>query len=176
MADANANADAAMKAADAASKDAAAAAADASAEPASDWSYSEEKDQLRNKSVQYAEISSDNEVEFGFPYGGGSRLTMTIRKSPQYGQDVIFKISSGQFVCGVESCSGAISFDGKSEKLSLSEPADYSSDALFAAYGEAIIQKLKSSKKTIVELPFYQEGNRQFVFNTKGFVWPPKPH
>ena len=145
-------------------------------EQESAWAYYERKDELRNKTEQYARVVSENKVDFNFPYGGGSRLTMTVRKSPKYGQDVIFEISKGQFVCGLYNCKGAISFDGAAESLTLSTPADHSSDVLFATYHGAIIRKLKGSDKTIVELPFYQEGNRQFIFETRGFTWPPKPN
>jgi hypothetical protein len=56
----------------------------------------------------------------------------------------------------------------------LNEPEDHSSDTLFAANASSIIAKLKKSDRVIVELPFFQEGNRQFTFQTKGLVWPPK--
>lgn len=149
-------------------------AAPADAAPASNWTYFDNKDEVRNKTDHFAAVTSDNSVEFDFPYGGGSTLTMTVRKSAAHGEDVYFRISSGQFVCGIEECRGAISFDGKSESLSLSEPDDNSSDVLFATYGAGIIGKLKAAKRTVVELPFYQEGDRQFVFQTKGLIWPPK--
>jgi len=138
------------------------------------WRYSSRADELRGKTEHYAELVSENEARFDFPYNGGSTLRMTIRKSPQHGTDVIFRISKGQYVCGIYDCKGAISFDGKSEGLTLATPSDHSSDVLFAKYGEAIIRKLKSSDKTIVELPFYQEGNRQFTFDTKNLKWPPE--
>lgn len=138
------------------------------------WSYSESKDELRGKTTYHARVVSDNSVQFDFPYNGGARLTMTVRKSPQYGSDVIFRISKGQYTCGLYNCKGAISFDGRSEALTLTTPADHSSDVLFATYGDAIIRKLKNSDRTIVELPFYQEGNRQFVFDTTNLEWPPE--
>ena len=142
-------------------------------EQQSAWSYSTDEDQVRGKKVYYASVDSDNEVEFDFPYAGGSTLTMTVRKHPQYGQDVVFRISKGQFVCGVESCSGTINYGKGPEHLSLAEPGDYDSETLFASNGPAVINKLKSADKVIVELPFYQEGDRQFTFETKGLKWPP---
>lgn len=139
-----------------------------------DWVYSQRQDELRGRTEYYADVVSENSVSFDFPYSGGSTLRITIRKSPQYGEDVIFRISNGQFVCGVYDCNGAISFDGNSERLTLATPSDHSSDVLFAKYGSAIIRKLKSSDRTVVELPFYQEGNRQFTFATTNLEWPPK--
>jgi hypothetical protein len=138
------------------------------------WTYYNRRDELRGRPEYFAEVISSNEERFDFPYEGGSRLRMTIRQSSQHGQDLIFRISSGQFVCGVYNCDGAISFDGAVEKLTLSSPADHSSDVLFATYDQALVRKLKSSDRTIVELPFYQAGNRQFVFDTRGLEWPPE--
>lgn len=142
--------------------------------PASEWSVSTEQDEMRGKTVHYAAVSSENEAYFDFPYNGGSRLTMTVRKHPKYGDDVVFQISKGQFVCGVDSCSGTINYGKGPERISLNEPADYDSETLFAASGQSVIKKLKSADKVIVELPFYQEGNQQFTFKTHGLVWPPK--
>jgi hypothetical protein len=55
--------------------------------------------------------------------------------------------------------------------LSLVGPADYSSNIVFAKHGRAILRKLTGSQRVIIELPFYQEGNRQFTFNTRGLEW-----
>ena len=141
--------------------------------PRSSWSYSKETDQLRGTSKVFASIVSDNAVEFEFPYGGGSHLTTTVRRD-HHGNNIIFRISSGQFTCGIESCSGAIRLDGTKQRLLLVPPADGSSDALFAEGEAGLIAKLKKAKHIIVELPFYQSGNRQFDFTTAiPLHWPP---
>jgi Uncharacterised protein family UPF0547 len=170
--DMNATADTATANADAA-LNAAAAEDSRAAEAGTGWSYSTSHDEVRGKTIYYANVDSDNQVEFDAPYSGGSTLTMTVRKHPQYGQDVIFRISDGQFVCGVESCSGTVNYGHGPERVSLTESADYDSKTLFASSGPSIINKLKNANKVIVELPFYQEGNRQFTFSTKGLKWPP---
>lgn len=146
----------------------------AAQESTPDWSVSTEQDEMRGKSVHYAAVTSDNEAHFDFPYNGGSRLTMTVRRHPRYGDDVVFQISKGQFVCGIDSCSGTINYGNGSERISLNESADYDSETLFAASASGVIRKLKGAEKVIVELPFYQEGNRQFTFKTRGLEWPPK--
>jgi len=167
-------ANAAIANADAALANAAAATEAQPASATSSWSYDTSRDEVRGKTIYYASVESENEVEFDFPYSGGSKLTMTVRKHPQFGQDVIFRISDGQFVCGVEGCSGTINFGKGPERISLDTPSDYDSKSLFASSGPSIISKLRAADRVVVELPFYQEGNRQFTFNTKGFVWPPK--
>ncbi|MBX7458310.1 hypothetical protein K3152_08640 [Qipengyuania sp. 1NDH17] len=148
-----------------------AAAAVSEPEPRSDWSVSEQKDELRGTTDRFAEVTSNNSVRFDFPYCCDSRLRMTVRKTQQYGEDVIFQISDGQIVCRIRDCAGMISIDGKPERLSLNRSADGDSTVVFAQYPAAIIRKLKSSEKVIVELPFYREGNRQFKFDTAGLEW-----
>lgn len=135
------------------------------------WYYDESRDELRNATIYRASLPSNNKAYFGFPYSGGSQLDITVRKHPKYGTDVIFQISSGQFACGVYDCRGTISFDGKAEGLTLSQPETYEPTALFATYGSAILRKIKTSERVVVELPFYQEGRQQFVFDTSGLEW-----
>jgi hypothetical protein len=141
----------------------------------SGWDYTDTFDQVRDATIYHASVDSQNSVDFQPPYEGGSILTMTVRKHPAYGDDVIFKISKGQFVCHSEDCTGTINFGSGPQPLSLSEPDDNSSDTLFAADSNQLIDQLKKSKKVIIELPFYEEGYRQFEFETKKtLVWPPK--
>jgi hypothetical protein len=64
--------------------------------------------------------------------------------------------------------------DGAMRRLTLVGASDGSANVLFARGGAGIIKALKSGKKIIVEVPFYQSGNQQFTFTTaKGLVWPP---
>jgi hypothetical protein len=150
-----------------------AAAASTDADAGSSWTYSSDKDAVRNTTNDYASITSDNKVEFEFPYNGGSTLTMSIRHDYS-GDNVIFEISKGQFVCGVETCSGEMNVDGAMRRLTLVGASDGSANVLFVRGGAGVIKALKSGKKIIVEVPFYQSGNRQFTFTTtKGLVWPP---
>lgn len=138
------------------------------------WDYITAFDQVRGAAIYKASLYSENSAYFDAPYQGGSTLTMTVRKHPEYGDDVIFKISKGQFVCGVEACSGTINFGSGPQTIALSQPTDNSSDTLFLSSADTVIDQLKKAKRVIVELPFYQEGNRQFTFETKGLlIWPP---
>lgn len=150
--------------------------ADATSDPGaasrSNWKYHERTDELRGSTDHFARIDSENEVHFEWPYSGGSRLVITVRETAAYGSDVIFHITDGQFTCGVYDCAGMISFDGAPERLTLSTPADHDSQTLFATYDQAILRKLRNADSVVVELPFYQEGNRQFTFETAGLEWP----
>lgn len=141
---------------------------------ASAWSYSEQKDEVRGKIIYFANATSLNSVDFDFPYGGGSTLRLTVRRHPEWGEDVIVEISSGQFVCGLYDCKGKINYGSGPQSITLNTPEDHDSNTLFIKGARSVIDRLRKSEKVVIELPFYQEGNRQFTFDTKGFVWPPK--
>ena len=42
---------------------------------------------------------------------------------------------------------------------------------IFINSTKAIISKLKTSKKIIIEAEFFNEGNRQMEFDVTGFKW-----
>lgn len=139
------------------------------------WSYSSGTDDITGKPWQRAEITSDDYNRLSWPYEGNTYLTITVRKHPRFRGDVAFRVDRGQIQCSsYDGCAGAISIDGKAEKLTLAEPSDNSSDVVFAAYDAAIIRKLKGAKKVVVELPMYRNGNVSWTFSTEGLEWPPK--
>lgn len=141
-------------------------------EPTSKWRYSETVDEMRNSTAYFASINSQNTVDFDFPYAGSQPMQIQFRKSPAFGKDVIFAIERGQIVCDVYDCLGNISFDGKTERLTLARSADGTATVAFARYPDALSRKFRNSSKVVVELTFYQEGARQFIFETDGLEWP----
>lgn len=144
--------------------------------PESNWNYVSRTDELRGKTIRNAMIISENSANFDFPYAGSNHLHMHIRSHPQYGTDLILQIEKGQILCHSYSdpCKGMISIDGKVEALTFGESDDNDSTVAFAVYPKPLIAKIKGSKRVIIELPFFQEGNVQFMFNTEGLEWPPK--
>lgn len=144
-------------------------------ETVSNWSYSESVDEITGKKSSSATIVSDNYKRLSWPYDGETRLTIFIRSHPRYGNDIIFQVDRGQILCSsYDGCAGMINVDGKAEKLSLNEPADHDSKVVFVRYDAAILRKLKGSKKVVVELPMYQNGNVAWTFLTEGLEWPPE--
>lgn len=137
----------------------------------SNWIYDESQDRMRGQTTYSASIRSENTVNFGFPYSGAQHMTIQLRKSPAHGNDVIFYIEQGQIMCDVYECIGTISFNGNTEQLTLVRSADNNSTVGFARYPEAIARKAKNADEIVVELTFYQEGSRQFLFNTKNLQW-----
>lgn len=141
------------------------------------WSYHFETDNMTSKKAVYALDSSTNSVDFGFPYSGGSTLLLELRRHPRMGTDAFIQVSKGQMDCSVEGCSLTVRFDdGKPQRFTGIEPEDGSIETLFVTPASRFITKLRHSKSVIIEVPFYQEGRRQFTFNTKGLHWPPNKY
>ncbi|OIT25322.1 hypothetical protein [Glaesserella parasuis] len=140
----------------------------------SQWEYEQEKDELRNSITYRADNASLNAVDFGFPYHG-SKLYLTLRKDPKYGNDVMFFIN-GQFNgCMINSCKITVKFDdGKLESYRMVGSDSGSNDTIFIENAKSVktfVDKLKKSKKLIVEASFYNYGKGQFTFDTQGLEW-----
>lgn len=141
----------------------------------SNWYYESSKDEMRNIETKYASINSINKVNFDFPYDGGSSLQIIIRQQNNSVPEVIFSISKGQFLCKSNDCGITYKFDNGSLKYyKLSKSSDNSSTALFIANSmdaSSFIAEILKSEYLIVELPFYQSGNKQFKFDVKELKW-----
>lgn len=150
--------------------------ADVPPPPPSNWSYTTSEDKVRGGKSQFAWTSSTNTVDFDFPYNGGSRLDINIRRRPSDGLTAYLTIDKGQMLCDVnDGCYAMVRFDGgKARRFSMMGPSDYSSETVFIEDAETFLNRLRKSKTAVVELEFYQAGRPQFEFNTAGLEWPPK--
>ena len=138
------------------------------------WQYETSKDEMRGITSKFATAVSTNTVDFDSPYNGGSKLILTLRKRGTE-VDVMVAVSKGQILCGIQNCETAFKFDnGAVQSITMSEPESHSSDLLFVAYDKTkikMISQLKNSKKLVIEVPFYQEGKKQFTFDVSGLEW-----
>ena len=138
------------------------------------WEYNTTKDEMRGVETKFATIVSENTVNFDFPYDGGSKLILTLRKKGNE-TDVMVTISKGQILCRIDGCEAAFKFDkGAVQSITMAEPDNHASDVLFVMYDNTeskIINSLKNSKKLVIEVPFYQEGKKQFTFDVSGLNW-----
>lgn len=156
--------------------DAAAAEADAAAghqPPGSPWTYRSTQDKVRGGTSYFADTTSTNSVNLDFPYGGGSTVDLTVRRSPAWGLDVIFTLSSGQLVCNsYRDCHATVRFDqGPAQRFNLNEPSDHSNNVVFVSADHSFLAKLKKAQKLVVELEIYEGGRPQFEFNVVGLEW-----
>lgn len=141
--------------------------------PSSPWTYRSTEDKVRGGTSYFATTTSTNSVNLDFPYNGGSTVDLTVRKSPAWGLDVIFTLSSGQLLCRTSrGCYATVRFDeGAAQRFNLNEPSDHSSDTLFISADHSFLAKLRKAKRLVVELEIYQAGRPQFVFNVAALQW-----
>lgn len=139
---------------------------------ASNWRYDSDVDKMRGNTTYYADATSLNSANFQFPYQGESHLHIILRNKGE-GNDVMFSIDKGQFHCSYDGCEISVKFDNEAIKTYTVNEADAGkNDVVFLASGEdAFIKKLKTSKKVIIEAPFFQEPRTQFDFDTAGLEW-----
>lgn len=135
------------------------------------WSYDEYADEMGRGTTNTASVFSNNEIDFGFPYGR-QRMMLMLRKHPTFGKNVILQIRSGQFLCRRDSCSVTVKFDdGKLQKFSADEAADYSSNTIFISNYSRFLGALKKSRKLLIEADFYRYSGQVFVFDINGLNW-----
>jgi hypothetical protein len=142
-------------------------------EAEANWEYSSETDKVRGSQTFFARTTSTNQVQQSAPYDGGTSMTMTVRKHPEWGTDVILTISEGQMMCpSYDGCEGMVRFDdGPAQRLAFNGPADNSSETVFVVGAKSFIAKLKKAKKVTIEKTLYQAGAPQFEFDVSGFEW-----
>lgn len=131
------------------------------------WEEKSEKDPMSDKMSYFATIESDNEEQFQFPYDGGSRLIICVRKSPKFGEDVILKITKGQLLSSEFQTNNQLNVrfdDNPAKKYRTVDPADLSPDQLFLKNAKDFIANAKKAKTIRIEVPVYQEGMRLFTY------------
>lgn len=136
------------------------------------WSYQTDTDKMSGKEAKYAESTSTNSHELKFPYQGGTKMTITLRKHPRMGTDAFVTVNKGQLDMNYDGTTIHVKFDDKKTmSFSVNGPDDGSRDTLFFENQKRFINNIKTAKHVIIEAQFYQEGNRQFEFNTDGLEW-----
>jgi hypothetical protein len=136
------------------------------------WSYTEDRDEMRDATRRFAELQSENSVDLQFPYGEQSAF-ITLRRDPQHGFDIMFRVRSGQILCHsfTDAYVNAKFDDGPIRKFSCDGSSDGTSEVAFIRDNKNFLKALRSSKKAVIEAEFYQNGRVQYVFNTRGLEW-----
>ena len=140
--------------------------------PTSPWIYTTEKDKMGDE-TKFASVMSDDILNFQFPYDGGVTSTLTVRK--KRGQtDIYFRVSEGQIMAANSYDGGTIRVKFDDEKpmtLGVSGASDHSSDIIFLDSTTKILNKLKTAKKVVLEVEFFNEGKHQIEFKVDGLEW-----
>nr|DAN76898.1 MAG TPA: type VI secretion protein [Caudoviricetes sp.] len=137
----------------------------------SNWSYSTSEDKMRGSTKYFANIASENHVDFNFPYGRSN--ANIILRSDGKSTDVIVSVDNGQFNCGFNGCKISIKMDsGHIKSYSMAMSDDGSHDVLFMNDNvKSFIQGLKIADTVMIEAPFYDFGNAQYEFKVAGLKW-----
>ncbi len=138
----------------------------------SKWSYQDTSDKMRGTKGRIASIDANEELDFDFPFNGGSTASLNLRRDRR-GQNVYLRVSKGQFLCNSFSNSSvAVRFDGGPIKqFSCSDTADGSSDTIFLNGESKFVSELKHAKHVTIEAMFFQAGAKQMSFDTAGLDW-----
>ena len=118
-----------------------------------------------------ATISSENTVNFGFPYQGAQHATLVIRNHPSYGRDVLVQIEQGQILCpSYEDCTVRVRFDeGSPERWTAAGPSDNGTTTVFLRASTRFVQRMRNANVVRIAIPVYQEGEPAFEFRVGGF-------
>ena len=134
------------------------------------WNYASREDGMSGKSWQIAWVESRNQFNFDFPYSGAQRATLTLRKHPRHGNDIIFQIEKGQILChSFSGCPIRVRFDDDAPRTyNGTGPADNSSTSVFLPSYADLSQRISRAKRVRVEVNVYQEGSIQAEFDVEG--------
>lgn len=134
------------------------------------WEYSEEIDKMTSKSTKFASIRSNESLNLDSPYDGLNYGQLVLRKKE--GLNIYVSVGKGQITGEYDDHYVMVRFDEeKAIRFSYSEPQDNSSDLIFIDNENKFLSELKKSKKVLISLPFYQNGNQILEFNTSDLKW-----
>jgi len=136
------------------------------------WRYSEETDPMTSKMKYYAQIFSTTWLSLKFPYNGGSEVDLFIRNVDDK-NELILRVSKGQFLSSYGSSSNIrIRFDNDQPiTVGYNSASDGSTDVIFIDSPDQLIKRIKKAHSFIIEVAFFQEGNKQLTFAYHDFKW-----
>ncbi len=142
--------------------------------PKTEWAYSDKVNEMDDSRTRLARIEAEEELEFSFPYGGGTKVWINLRKTNS-GTEAFLTITKdkGQFMPNtMGDRTILVRFDDKpAEKYSYTDPSDFSSETIFIRNTKKFIDNLKGAQKTIVQCEFFNEGTQTIKFDTGGLEW-----
>ena len=142
-------------------------------DPVSSWEYESDTDKMGNTSKS-ASVKSKDLIFFDSPYSGGSTARLVVRK--EGGRlDIYVTVRPSQMNLysdydGRNNIN--VRFDEDKQVVwKYNQAADNSSDILFINSEKRFLERLKKSKKVVIEILFYTQGTRQIEFITEGLKW-----
>lgn len=131
------------------------------------WNYSSDVNEMTGEKTFFAKNTSDDELDFEFPYQGENYGTLTIRNMNGK-NEVIFSITQGQIIENYIT----LRFDEeKPIKVYFSNSADGSTETVFLNSSNRIIEKLKKAKTLKLQFTAFDNGNPILTFDVSNFEW-----
>jgi hypothetical protein len=137
------------------------------------WKYKVKEDKMTDEKIYAATTEAPEKLHFGFPYAGGTTMSLDLTSFTSDGTNYIgIIINNGKFSGTPKDTSEIrIRFDKnppeKCKFLLIGDDGDMG--ALFPY--KDLIDKIKKAKKFLVELEFKNEGTHQVEFNVEGLEW-----
>lgn len=135
------------------------------------WNYRTNEDPMTGKKVLAAFVSSSNTHEFKFPYAKPQHATLTARRHPQHGNDIILSIERGQLQCtSYSGCNVMVRFgEGEPKTFRASGAADNSTETLFIEGYADFLRRMQAVDVVRIQASVYQEGSPTWSFDVSGF-------
>ena len=143
------------------------------AAPRTKWDYNESRDEMRDDVSKFATLRSENELDFEFPYNGGSGAVIGLRRNKTDGLDAYIKVDKGQFLCnGFSGTSISVKFDdGPVQQFSCTDSSSGETEYAFITNSQRFLTALKGSERVMIEAEFFQYGRGQYTFESAGLVF-----
>lgn len=140
---------------------------------ATEWRYNEVRDEMRDSITYTSTLQSENENQYSAPYDGGASLDiLLISNDGKTSNRAALALSKGQIACQRgETCEVKARFDDGSIEDLTTKIASDSNDMLAVFDSPGFVEKLRISKKVIIEVPVYREGRSQFKFSPSDLKW-----
>ncbi|HBV4666414.1 hypothetical protein ACJV1Z_09185 [Klebsiella pneumoniae] len=140
---------------------------------ATEWRYNEVRDEMRDSITYASTLQSDNENQYSAPYDSGAFLDiLLISKDGEISNRAALALSKGEVACQRdEICEVKVRFDDGSIEDLTTKIASDSNDMLAVFDSTAFVEKLRISKKVIIEIPVYRNGRSQFKFYPSDLKW-----
>lgn len=133
------------------------------------WDYRNKQDAMTDQATAWARVSSEETVEFGFPYEGKQSATLVVRHGPGRSSDVFMYLQKGQIECNGYSdygCPLRVRFDsGAPELVNGAPPDDHDSAYVFLPSPDRMIQRIAEAKTLRIEVTVFQQGTHVFTFD-----------
>ncbi|HTA82273.1 MAG TPA: hypothetical protein VK783_05055 [Bacteroidia bacterium] len=137
------------------------------------WVYEDEIDKMTSGNIYFAFVHAKDKLDFDFPYDAGAKADICIRNMDST-NDVLLQISDGSFnFNALKDTYVRIRFDDAKPAYYkvFKQDGDIGVKDVFIERSDSLVNKIKTSKKILIEAEFVGNGSKIMEFNIEGLVW-----